>query len=97
MGLLQLTFSVKELAFTLGSAGIRTCAVYLTAESLGRGRPQDARAVLRGCFRYALVLGTLSAAARSLPPCASARCFCRCDALAVCWMPTALPLGASGS
>ena len=63
MGLLQLTFSVKELAFTLGSAGIRTCAVYLTAESLGRGRPQDARAVLRGCFRYALVLGTLSAAA----------------------------------
>ena len=63
MGLLQLTFSVKELAFTLGSAGIHTCAVYLTAESLGRGRPQDARAVLRGCFRYALVLGTLSAAA----------------------------------
>lgn len=61
MGLLQLTFSLKELAFTLGSAGIRTCAVYLTAESLGRGRVQDARAVLRGCFRYALVLGSLAA------------------------------------
>lgn len=61
MGLLQLTFSLKELAFTLGSAGIRTCAVYLTAESLGRGRAQDARAVLRGCFRYALALGSLAA------------------------------------
>lgn len=60
MGLLQLTVSVKELAFTLGSAGIRTCAVYLTAESLGRSRPQDARAVLRGCFHYALALGTLA-------------------------------------
>ena len=61
MGLLQLTFSLKELAFTLGSASIRTCAVYLTAESLGRGRAQDARAVLRGCFRYALALGSLAA------------------------------------
>ena len=30
---------------------------------VGPGPPQDARAVLRGCFRYALVLGTLSAAA----------------------------------
>ncbi len=54
-GLLQLIFAVRDLSFTMGAAGIRTCAMYLSAEELGRGRPQRIGAVLSGCFHYALV------------------------------------------
>ena len=59
IGLMQLIFSVKELAFTVGSAGVRTCATFLSAEQLGRGRP--VRPMLSGCFQYGLVCSTLAA------------------------------------
>lgn len=52
VGLLQLILSVKLLAFTLGSAGVRTCALYLSAEALGRKR--SVRPALRGCVWYGL-------------------------------------------
>nr|WP_326186390.1 polysaccharide biosynthesis C-terminal domain-containing protein [uncultured Oscillibacter sp.] len=54
VGLLQLIASVRELTFALGAAGVRACAMYLSAEALGRGRPQGIPAVLTGCFRYGL-------------------------------------------
>ena len=50
VGLLQLTLSVRGLAFTIGSAGVRTCAMYLTAGALGREK--DVKAALTGCFQY---------------------------------------------
>ena len=55
VGLLQLILSVKAMSFTMGSAGIRTCAMYLSAEEFGRNRPQNIHAVLSGCSRYSLV------------------------------------------
>ena len=55
VGLLQLVMSVGGLAMTAGMAGVRTATMYLTAESLGKKRPQDVRWVLRGCFVYSLV------------------------------------------
>ena len=61
IGLLQLILSVRELSFAVGSAGIRTCAMYLSAEELGRGRPQGLHSVLSGCFRYSLVFSGLTA------------------------------------
>lgn len=60
IGLLQLILSVKAMSFTVGSAGIRTCAMYLSAEEFGRGRPQRVHAVLAGCFRYSLACSILS-------------------------------------
>ena len=42
IGLLQLILSVNMLALTLGAAGGRTSAMYLTAEALGRKRYADA-------------------------------------------------------
>ena len=53
VGLLQLILSVKLLAFTLGSAGVRTCALYLSAEALGRRR--SVRSARTGCFQYGLL------------------------------------------
>lgn len=55
IGLLQLIFSVAGLSFTMGAAGVRICAMYLSAEELGRGRPQGIGAVLAGCARYSLL------------------------------------------
>lgn len=55
IGLLQLIFSVAGLSFTMGAAGVRICAMYLSAEELGRGRPQGIHAVLSGCARYSLL------------------------------------------
>ena len=46
IGLLQLVLAVTGLFFTLGSAGIRTCSMYLTAEELGRKRLQDRKSVV---------------------------------------------------
>lgn len=59
IGLLQLILSVKAMSFTMGSAGIRTCAMYLSAEEFGRGRPHGIHAVLSGCFQYSLVCSIL--------------------------------------
>lgn len=55
VGLLQLILSVKAMSFTMGSAGVRTCAMYLAAEEFGRNRPRGIHAVLAGCFQYSLV------------------------------------------
>ena len=60
IGLLQLILSVKAMSFTVGSAGIRTCAMYLSAEELGRNRPQGVHAVLAGCFQYSLACSIAS-------------------------------------
>ena len=55
VGLLQLVMSVGSLAMVAGMAGIRTAAMYLTAEELGRDRPQNVRGVLSGCFLYSIL------------------------------------------
>ena len=60
VGLLQLILSVKLLAFTIGSAGARTCALYLSAEALGRRR--SVRPALRGCVGYCLLFSLPTAA-----------------------------------
>ena len=60
VGLLQLILSVKLLASTLGSAGVRTCALYLSAEALGRRR--SVRPALTGCIRYGLLFSLPAAA-----------------------------------
>ena len=60
VGLLQLVLSVRMLAFTLGSAGARTCALYLSAEALGRRR--SVRPALRGCMGYCLLFALPAAA-----------------------------------
>ncbi len=55
VGLLQLILSVNGLAMTAGLAGIRTSAMYLAAEELGRKRPENAAKLLSGCTLYSLV------------------------------------------
>ncbi len=55
VGLLQLVMSVGSLAMTAGMAGIRTATMYLTAEELGKRRPENVTWVLRGCLLYSLV------------------------------------------
>lgn len=57
IGLLQLTMSVGSLAMVAGIAGIRTTAMYLTAEELGKKRPGNVIWVLSGCFLYSLLCG----------------------------------------
>ena len=59
IGLLQLVLSVRFLASTLGSAGTRTCAMYLTGEALGRQK--GVRPVLTGCVHYGLACSTAAA------------------------------------
>lgn len=60
VGLLQLVLSVRMLAFTLGSAGARTCALYLSAEALGRRR--SVRPSLFGCMGYCALFSLTTAA-----------------------------------
>lgn len=55
VGLLQLVMSVGTLAMTAGMAGIRTTTMYLTAEEIGKRRPQNVTWVLRGAFLYSIV------------------------------------------
>lgn len=52
--MLQLVLSVGNLATVAGIAGIRTAAMYLTAEELGHGKPQHIPHILSGCYRYSL-------------------------------------------
>lgn len=61
VGLLQLVMSVGGLSLTAGMAGIRTATMYLTAEELGKGRPENIHWVLAGCMRYSLVCSTFVA------------------------------------
>lgn len=62
VGLLQLTMSVGGMALVAGMAGIRTGAMYLTAEELGKGRKRNVTWVLSGSFRYSLCFSGLVAA-----------------------------------
>ena len=59
VGLLQLVMSVGAMAMTAGMAGIRTGAMYLTAEELGKQRPGNVRWVLSGCFTYSIACSGL--------------------------------------
>ena len=55
VGLLQLVLSVAAMSMTAGTAGIRTATMYLTAEELGRRKPQHVTWVLSGCVVYSLI------------------------------------------
>ena len=69
VGLLQLVMSVGALALTAGIAGIRTATMYLTAEELGKKRPQNVVWVLSGCFLYSIICsGVLSFALSYFAP-----------------------------
>ena len=69
IGLLQLVLSVNMLALTLGAAGGRTTAMYLTAEALGKKRNADADRLLSGCFLYSILCaGTISTGLYTLSP-----------------------------
>ncbi|MDY2719659.1 MAG: polysaccharide biosynthesis C-terminal domain-containing protein [Candidatus Faecousia sp.] len=58
LGLLQLTLTVGYLAMTLGSAGVRVAAMYLTAQEYGRGRPGGVSRVVSCCLQYGLLVST---------------------------------------
>lgn len=55
VGLLQLVMSVSSLALVAGIGGIRTAAMYLTAEEIGRKQRQNVPWVLSGCFLYSIL------------------------------------------
>ena len=62
IGLLQLTMSVSSMAMVAGMAGIRTATMYLTAEKLGKKRPEHITQVLSSCFLYSILCsGTVAA------------------------------------
>ncbi len=62
VGVLQLVLSVAGLSMTAGIGGIRTATMYLTAEELGKKRPENVAWVLTGCFLYSLLFsGTVGA------------------------------------
>ena len=63
VGLLQLVLSVGSLALVAGTGGIRTAAMYLTAEELGRKKPQNVSWVLSGCFLYSIAFSGAVASA----------------------------------
>lgn len=62
VGLLQLVLSVGNLAFIAGMAGIRTAAMYLTAEELGRKQKGNVTWVLSACFLYSILCSGTSGA-----------------------------------
>lgn len=63
IGLLQLVMSVGSMAMVAGMAGIRTATMYLTAEELGRKRPQNVTWVLSGCVLYSMICSAAISAA----------------------------------
>ena len=63
VGLLQLVMSVGSLAMVAGIAGIRTAAMYLTAEELGKKRPENVSCVLSACFLYSIACSSAVALA----------------------------------
>ena len=56
VGLLQLVTSVGALAITAAMAGVRTATMYLTAQELGRKRPENVARVLSVCFLYSILI-----------------------------------------
>ena len=55
IGLLQLVLSVGSMSMVAGIAGVRTAAMYLTAEDLGQKRPKKVAQTLSACFLYSIV------------------------------------------
>ncbi len=69
VGLLQLVMSVGSLAMTAGMAGVRTAAMYLTAEELGRRKPGNVTWVLSGCVLYSILCsGTVAVLLHTFAP-----------------------------
>ena len=62
VGLLQLVMSVVSLSIVAGVAGIRTAAMYLTADALGRRPKSSVGGVLSGCLGYSACFSTAAAA-----------------------------------
>lgn len=56
IGLLQLVMSVGSMAMTAGMAGVRTATMYLTAEELGRKKPENVKWILSDSFRYSILI-----------------------------------------
>ena len=59
IGLFQLILTVYNLAVTLGCGGVRLAATRLAVEGDAKG--VNTRRIVRGCVRYALVVGTAAA------------------------------------
>lgn len=55
IGLLQLVLSVGSLSLVAGIGGVRTAAMYLTAEELGRNRRENVTHALSACFVYSIL------------------------------------------
>ena len=55
VGVVQLVMSVAAMSMTAGTAGVRTASMYLTAEELGKKRPQNVIWILSSCVRYSLI------------------------------------------
>ena len=69
VGLLQLVLSVGGMTLTAGMAGVRTACMYLTAEELGKKRPQNVTWVLSGCILYSILCsGTVGALVYGFAP-----------------------------
>lgn len=62
IGLLQLVMSVGGLAMVAGMAGVRTASMYLSAEELGRKKPENVVWILSGCFLYSICFSGIIAA-----------------------------------
>ncbi len=63
VGLLQLVLSVAMLAETAGIAGVRTAAMYLSAEELGRKHLGMIPKILSSCTIYSVICGGVVSAA----------------------------------
>lgn len=69
IGLLQLVMSVGSMAMVAGMAGIRTAAMYLTAEEMGRRQTGNISWVLSGCVLYSILCsGTVAFAVYHFAP-----------------------------
>ena len=55
IGLLQLVLSVGGFALTAGLAGTRTATMYLTAEQLGKKKPENIAHTLSACVTYSII------------------------------------------
>lgn len=62
IGLLQLILSISMMANVAAIAGIRTSAMYLTAEELGKNRSSLIRWILSACLRYSTITSLLVSA-----------------------------------
>lgn len=62
IGLLQLVMSVGSLSMVAGIAGVRTAAMYLTAEELGKKRLENVPHILSACFLYSILCSSAAAA-----------------------------------